>query len=116
VGPESSYSLCLYNQQKLGTLTISKSDVGSTVYFKSPALNRFLQSDQNGKVTFLITRKENASFGTGFASREHPTLQPARLYWTNGNGIDLPDWEQSATQNPDGSYDYVGELRIPVAG
>lgn len=73
----------LFQSTPLGTFTVDGtggSVVGDTVVFSNSALLAFLQSDTNGRSTFLLTRVVNSgSYNSNFASKEHATLNGPRL-------------------------------------
>lgn len=67
--------------EPLATITLTQADLGKTVRFSSTALTDFINADNDGVVTFIVTRVlRSNSFDTAFASREHQTLSPPRLF------------------------------------
>src|SRR5690606_6972095 len=67
--------------QAIGTLAATGSDTNHTLYVDSDYFQPFLQTDTNGYVSFYIVKVEDAeSLNTSFASKEHTTLHPPRLY------------------------------------
>lgn len=64
----------------LATITLTQADLGKTVTFSSAALVNFINADDDGDVTFFITRTlRSNSFDTQFASRENVNYSPPRL-------------------------------------
>lgn len=65
----------------LGTLTVTQSDLNRSVKFTSQALIDFINADTDGIITIVISRAlRSNSFDTAFASSEHATLNPPRLF------------------------------------
>ena len=68
----------------LGTLDVARSELNQTVSFSTDALADFLELNQNGKVTIIISRQtNNYNFRTAFASKEHGSLKGPRLSVTS---------------------------------
>ena len=88
----------------VGTFAITgKGTPGQVVQLSSPELLKFLQSDTNGEVTFILTRRE-AGEGAGenvmhiFASKEYATTAPPVLSVAyNGENATLPNALQWAS-------------------
>lgn len=75
-----STNTAIYGNEPLGTFSVDSSNIGQTVSFSSNSLNNLINDDTNGKITLLLTRvTNNNNLNSGFASSEHPTLQPPRL-------------------------------------
>jgi hypothetical protein len=73
-------------KQALGTITITRDQLGRTVVFSSPALVNYIKSlpatpdEKLSTATILLTRQTNSgSLNTSFASKESTTLQGPRL-------------------------------------
>ena len=88
----------------LGTFTIQGTGVpGQVVQLSSPALLKFLQSDSNGEVTFILARREageapGADVMHIFASKEYATTAPPVLSVAyNGENASLPNALQWAS-------------------
>ena len=82
----------------LGTFTITgKGTPGQVVQLSSPELLKFLQSDTNGEVTFILARREagegaNEDVMHIFASKEYATTAPPVLSVAyNGENATLPN-------------------------
>lgn len=87
----------------LGELSIPQGVTGTTYTFSSQELVDFLNSDTDGRVTFMLSRTSSpaAGFNLGFASSEHenasfrPTLtyevvpEPARMAFLAMGGLFL---------------------------
>lgn len=109
---------CIFGGAPLGDLRISRSQLGQTVTFTSPALVSFLQENQTSRVTFLLVRA-NADKGAGeigFVAREHMSGLRARLSWTDGSDVGFPDWGVDSTREEDGVVSYVGAIDFPLGG
>lgn len=108
-------SSCLHRPGALASVVISAADVGKTVTFRSAALVELLNANQNGNVTFVMTRQENDSdLDTAFASKEHATLSPPRLSVTRANAVAFVDGDPTPQGN--GTHAYTGALHLPLAG
>ena len=109
-------SPCIYGGGPLGLLTVPRG-LG-TVTFTSPALLQYIRDNSTGsggEMTFVITRVGKDDDGMAFASKEHATLQPPRLSWTDRDtlGFDGPGAPDPATTGP---QQFEGTLSIPLAG
>ena len=89
--------------QALGLLYATDADINHTVSFTSDALIDFMQSDTNGRVTFILTRSSNSSAVSRFAALEHDTLSGPRLF------ISAPDYVVTANQD---SYVRYGNSNV----
>jgi hypothetical protein len=76
------------DRDPLGTITLTQADLNKTVRFSSSALVDFINNDNDGVVTLIVTRVlRSNSFDTAFASKEHPTLSGPRLFIQAGATI-----------------------------
>jgi len=116
--------------QMLGSFTISGADVGTTVIFSNAALADFMSRSTDGVVTLALTRAENnGQLNTGFASREHATLNGPRLAWVpaetytavadtyvmgNNSGGHGSEGGIVVTNYDSASYDRKGMIRFSV--
>lgn len=109
-------SSCIYGNAALGLFTVAAGQ--RTATFSSPALLRYLRDNSaasGGEMTFLIYRVGQDDEGVGFAAKEHPSLSPPRLSWSNRDSL---GFEGSTAPNPSqsGPQQFTGTLRIPLAG
>jgi lysophospholipase L1-like esterase len=89
--------------QPLGTFTITgNGKAGDQIKFSSPQLTKFVKSDRNGLVTFIITRQEEGNDAQNdavhiFASKEFsPPAPPVLAVAFKGEKAELPTQEKWA--------------------
>ncbi|TKD01545.1 hypothetical protein [Polyangium fumosum] len=69
------------DRDPLATITLTQADLHKTVRFSSQALVDFINNDNDGVITLIVTRVlRSNSFDTAFASKEHTTLSGPRLF------------------------------------
>ncbi len=105
---------------KLGSFIVTDADLNKTVAFSSDALNNMIDDDTNGKITLLITRNQTSnSMNSAFASTEHATLNPPRLYLRPNLVADTETVDMEITYSDvdgDGNPEMVLVLNNPGGG
>lgn len=68
---------------KIASFDIAREDEGSRIVVSNEELQRFLSSDSNHRVTFIVVREtqedKQSGYAHGFANRHHPKLPPPTL-------------------------------------